>query len=585
MAPPRSAGFTPINKPHNVDDNPDSMKECQVSKPKSSKRSRTMPDLVAPAKKPKKLMTNAICPRSMRDYRDSSENDRLATTDSGPVIKGLDNSHIKGIKTASSLPRRKHISTNNSVAAGRTSDSFNYGFHDPSEVQKPLVTSTTSLDVLRSSPTHGCSIYDTRAKDPKPVESPDFGHKIRRVASRPLSPGSMLTLSRRNRLQPNRVALVSDLEGINEALDAEQGLNSSPNLISPGLFADNMDQVSNRHDSDTGNASTDHLKKSGPSITSFKDQHSRVSNGTDFPESDDDECFMVDEIDLSELETLTRRVESQVGVAKQKAEGTANMSIQGASRTTKHQAVVTKQHIDTYDSAVRPNIELPISTPQPLSRLSSSTLDNSPAPSFSSSDFILRKPFSKTALFNKKPPDAKASTPPSISRLSSSTIGNSPVPVFRPPKPIVRKPFPEQVEAHSPVIGVTADTVLRTCFRIGEAIYSGNRSSGPDRLVALELYARVKSSWREDGIAKQHFVFQDLYHDKPPFMDSVHETWEGVPVWDQECARFIGPEAVGSMCRVVGDMRRKGDSKLEIVVKSIRKTTWAEVEYIAGIYS
>lgn len=132
---------------------------------------------------------------------------------------------------------------------------------------------------------------------------------------------------------------------------------------------------------------------------------------------------------------------------------------------------------------------------------------------------------------------------------------------------------------------MTANTVLRTCFRIGEAIYSGNRSLGPGHQVVLELYARVKSSWREDGTVKQHFVFQDLYHDKPPFMDSVHETWKGVTVWDQECARFIGPEAVGSMCRVVGDVRRKSGSKMEIVVKSIRKTTWAEVEYIAGIHS
>lgn len=148
----------------------------------------------------------------------------------------------------------------------------------------------------------------------------------------------------------------------------------------------------------------------------------------------------------------------------------------------------------------------------------------------------------------------------------------------------MRAPFPSQILDRSPVIGVSANTVLRTCFRVGEALNTGCNAVRNNRDVALELYARVTSSWREPNSVKQHLVFTDLYNDRPPYISGTYELWKGVELWDYDSSRFLVPLEGGRLCRCIGRMRRDG-SKWKLTVLHIWEATWEDIDYAAGIYS
>ncbi|KAF1349880.1 hypothetical protein BDV97DRAFT_275741, partial [Delphinella strobiligena] len=151
-------------------------------------------------------------------------------------------------------------------------------------------------------------------------------------------------------------------------------------------------------------------------------------------------------------------------------------------------------------------------------------------------------------------------------------------------RPITRKSFPHQVKDRSPVNGLTANTVLRTCFRVGEALNTGCQAARAGLPIVVELYARVKSSWREEGTDKQYFVFSDLYHNRPPFMTAVDENWKGILEREQQTARFLDDEENEKMCIVIGSMKKGDGTRCEMILQNIREVSWADVEYVAGIY-
>lgn len=131
--------------------------------------------------------------------------------------------------------------------------------------------------------------------------------------------------------------------------------------------------------------------------------------------------------------------------------------------------------------------------------------------------------------------------------------------------PILRKPFPLPILDRSPIFGATNTTMLRTCFRLGEALNVGSNAVRTNTNVILELYARVTSSHR-DG-RKQSFVFRDLYHDNPPWLEGTFELWGQSVLWDLDSKAFLGVEKKqgGLMCRLIGKMRKdaeKGGSTL-----------------------
>lgn len=166
-----------------------------------------------------------------------------------------------------------------------------------------------------------------------------------------------------------------------------------------------------------------------------------------------------------------------------------------------------------------------------------------------------------------------------LTELKSQALHN----IGRPP--VVRQPFPAPILDRSPIFGATSHTLLRTCFRIGEALNVGCRAVRTNEpfVLLLELYARVTRSWRE-GRA-QHFVFCDLYHDRPPHLVGTYELWDQSRLWERDSRAFLGAGdgAKSVMCRAMARMRRDGTG-WQLEVMGIWEADWDDVDFVAGIY-
>lgn len=149
-------------------------------------------------------------------------------------------------------------------------------------------------------------------------------------------------------------------------------------------------------------------------------------------------------------------------------------------------------------------------------------------------------------------------------------------------KPIIRPRFPNPTRDRSPVTGVSPTTILRTCFRIGEAINVGSRAIREHKDVVIEIFARVKSSEREVDGVKQHFVLLDLYHDRPPHLPAIYDLWKDNDIWERESGVFL-EQRDSKMCRCVGRMKKDDKQKLIFLVLSIWEATWKNVDYTKGI--
>lgn len=135
------------------------------------------------------------------------------------------------------------------------------------------------------------------------------------------------------------------------------------------------------------------------------------------------------------------------------------------------------------------------------------------------------------------------------------------------------------------LFGITSSSVLCTCFRVGEALNAGCQAVRNNRNVVLELYARVTSSWREPKPSrKQHFIINDLYHDKPPCISGTYELWDQSALWEQDSKLFLEAGSDGILCRTIARMKRDG-MKWKLEILSIWQVDWEDVEHVAGIYS
>ncbi|KAL8762083.1 MAG: hypothetical protein Q9184_001855 [Pyrenodesmia sp. 2 TL-2023] len=177
------------------------------------------------------------------------------------------------------------------------------------------------------------------------------------------------------------------------------------------------------------------------------------------------------------------------------------------------------------------------------------------------------------------PSVARASIPNNIShRVSFDQAGN--------PIPFIRSPFPGLVRDRSPVIGLSSKTVLRACFRIGEALNAGSTALRTKQDAVIELYARVVHSERPPGSVKQHFQFADIFSpEKPPFLKGTYGLWKGVELWDKDSKVFLGENGKGKMARVVGRMVRDEKTRgLELTVLSVWEADWEDVGICKGHY-
>lgn len=168
--------------------------------------------------------------------------------------------------------------------------------------------------------------------------------------------------------------------------------------------------------------------------------------------------------------------------------------------------------------------------------------------------------------------------------------------------PIVRPPFPKSVNDRSHILGVSSSTLLRTCFRLGEAMNVGCNAVRHGQSVVIELYARVASSYREvEGTrqtGKQFFMLRDVFHEHPPYLQAVFEGWKGVQLFDDDAAAFLGcgredeeggldvdvdaDAGVGKLCRAVGRMSREGKSWV-FVMSSVWEAGWEDLQAVQAI--
>jgi hypothetical protein len=146
-------------------------------------------------------------------------------------------------------------------------------------------------------------------------------------------------------------------------------------------------------------------------------------------------------------------------------------------------------------------------------------------------------------------------------------------------KPIVRSPFPTGVRDRSPIIGLTSNKLLRTCFRVGEAINQSCQAAKTGKNILIELYARILSSERDH--LQQRFTFHDLFHAKPPYIQATYAAaiWKGVELYEYDSSRLL---QAGSMCRCMGTMKRNGKDWV-MTVLNIWEATWEDVQWVEGI--
>ncbi|KAL1610653.1 hypothetical protein SLS60_002323 [Paraconiothyrium brasiliense] len=148
-------------------------------------------------------------------------------------------------------------------------------------------------------------------------------------------------------------------------------------------------------------------------------------------------------------------------------------------------------------------------------------------------------------------------------------------------KPIVRSLFPDQVLDRSPIIGLSSRLLLRTSFRVGEAINQAGKAAKQGQNLMFELYARVISSERD--AAKQHFVFSDIFHERPPYLKGEYDAtiWKQVELFNYDSGRFLSK---AEMCRCIGQIKRNEKNKTWVmVVLNIWEATWEDIDWVAGI--
>lgn len=153
------------------------------------------------------------------------------------------------------------------------------------------------------------------------------------------------------------------------------------------------------------------------------------------------------------------------------------------------------------------------------------------------------------------------------------------------PIPFIRPPFPKAILDRSPILGLTPRMVLRTCFRIGEALNAASAASRSKNDAIIELYARVGSSNRELGSFKQFFQFSDLFTpEKPPFLAGSYGLWRGVELWDLDTKSFLGEKGRGKMARAIGRIRREERSQnWGMTILSVWPVDWDDVGITKGI--
>ncbi|KAH6679085.1 hypothetical protein B0J14DRAFT_579981 [Halenospora varia] len=157
---------------------------------------------------------------------------------------------------------------------------------------------------------------------------------------------------------------------------------------------------------------------------------------------------------------------------------------------------------------------------------------------------------------------------------------------YEPLQRFVRYEFPQLMQDRCPVIGLSTQTVLRVCFRIGEMLREGTRCAAAGQDAIIELFARVSFSAREPGTTKQQFQFADLWSDKPPFAQGILANFRTTDLADTESMALIQGRK-GQMVRCLGRLKRekRASTGWLLHIINIRETDWEEIRWTERIVS
>lgn len=205
---------------------------------------------------------------------------------------------------------------------------------------------------------------------------------------------------------------------------------------------------------------------------------------------------------------------------------------------------------------------MPPTSYNPSKRLSPSSLSTSPT--------SFETPITRPSPLAERSPNVAAHIVP--------TKGGRPVPFVRPS-------FPKPLLPRSPVMGVSQTAVLRTCFRIGEALNAASVALRNSTDAIVELYCRVKYSDREPTAYKQLFELVDLFTpDKGPSLDGQYAIWKGVDLWDHDSRQFLAQGGRGKKARVIGRIKRgKKNEGWEIGILSVWQVDWEDIGIAKGV--
>lgn len=155
----------------------------------------------------------------------------------------------------------------------------------------------------------------------------------------------------------------------------------------------------------------------------------------------------------------------------------------------------------------------------------------------------------------------------------------------RPLATFVRPPFPEAIHDRPFVPGMSSETLLRTCFRVGVMIEQTARCFNHQQDVLFQLYARVTYSSRETQIRRQHFQFVDLFKDINPYPSATFSGWRAGSQMDRDSAAFLdtsgGPRLCWCMCKPIRDKRTSIGWTYKIL--KIREVDWDEIRWAKTI--
>ncbi|KTW30777.1 hypothetical protein T552_00489 [Pneumocystis carinii B80] len=137
-----------------------------------------------------------------------------------------------------------------------------------------------------------------------------------------------------------------------------------------------------------------------------------------------------------------------------------------------------------------------------------------------------------------------------------------------PISPIARSPFPLTIVGKSVISGLSSnDTLLRTCFRVGEALKVSNLQKNSMIVYLIEFFGIIKEFNKKKGFFT--YVIADLFHPLrgPYIYASYHDYHITIAFQNNDIVRILG-------------VFRKNKTKNEINVIKMYPCTWEKIQHI-----